>query len=78
MGAMRFATGKCNVHTLSKGSQTALFIRLSVSLCLKFRATRLLKNSLRDASHPLVLALFHSNQYCIREASKVSRSIIAF
>ena len=54
MGATRLASGifqqprlaeKCNVHTLNKGSQTALITRLSVSLCLKFRATRLLKNS---------------------------------
>ena len=70
---------KCNVHTLNKGSQTALITRLSVSLCLNFSGTRLLKNTpTRDASPPLVLAFFHSNQYCIREASKVSRSVMAF
>ena len=34
MGATRPASGKCNVYTLNKGSQTAPITRLSVSLCL--------------------------------------------
>ena len=33
MGATRLASGKCNVHTQNKGSQTALITCLSVSLC---------------------------------------------
>ena len=49
--------GKCNVHTLNKGSQIAVITLLSVSLCLKIRGTRLLKNApTRDASPPLELA----------------------
>ena len=35
MGATRPASEKCYVHTLNKGSQTAVITRLSVSLCLK-------------------------------------------
>ena len=36
MGATRPASGiKAKAHTPNKGSQTALIIRLSVSLCLK-------------------------------------------
>ena len=54
MGATRPASvfcslvpaGKRDVHTRNKGSQTAVIIRLSVSLFLK----------IRDASPPLVLA----------------------
>ena len=49
--------GKRNAHILNKGSQTALIICLSVSLCLNARrGTRLLKKPTRDASPPLVLA----------------------
>ena len=36
MGATRPASERCYVHTLNKGSQTAVITRLSVSLCLKF------------------------------------------
>ena len=35
MGATRLASGQ--IHTLNKGSQTALITRLSVSLCLNAR-----------------------------------------
>ena len=57
MGATRPALGKCNVHTLNKGSQTALIALLSVSLCFDYRGTRLSeKCPTRDASPPLVLA----------------------
>ena len=37
MGATRLASGKCNTYTLNKGSQTAMYLVLSVSLCLKAR-----------------------------------------
>ena len=41
--------GKRNAHILNKGSQTALIICLSVSLCLNARReTRLLKKPTRD------------------------------
>ena len=37
MGATRPASEKCNVHTLTKGLQTALITWLFVSFCLNFR-----------------------------------------
>ena len=37
MGATRLASGKFNVHTLTKGLQTALITWLFMSLCLNFR-----------------------------------------
>ena len=37
MEATRPASGKFNVHTLTKGLQTALITWLFVSLCLNFR-----------------------------------------
>ena len=40
MGATRPASGKCNIYTLNKGSQTAVITLLSVSLCLYSRGTR--------------------------------------
>ena len=46
MGATRPASGKCNVYTLNKGSQTAQITRLSVNHYLNSRrGTRLLKNA---------------------------------
>ena len=52
MGATRPASEKCYVHTLNKGSQTAVITRLSVSLCLTRRETRLLKNARRGTRRP--------------------------
>ena len=66
MGARRPASGKNNVHTLKKGSQTAVITRLSVSLCFDSRrGTRLLKNARRGTRRPPLVLAFGACVWCL-------------